>query len=111
MIENASVQQVVTQALAAAVKKSKKGSKGLLSRAETTAESSAELADLQQDLAATLGEMGSNDHDEDELMAELDALTGDVATLQVRATPQATPHATMPSVPDGFRMPESLASV
>ena len=98
MIESASVQHVVTQALSAAVKKSKRSTKGLLSRAEAAADGASDMAELNQDLAATLGEMSQNDHDDDELMAEIESMASDAQAPSAAAAAATAPSAAATAV-------------
>ena len=112
LLAQSQVQKEVAAALAGAVKKSKKLGAGLLSRTETAVEDSQELLDQQNDVSTVLSEFrptGACDDDDDDLLAELDAMVGtssdaEPAVLPVGApvAPSATPATLaklLPSVP------------
>jgi len=83
LLESASVQKSVSEALASAVKKSKRSTRGLLSKAESCVEDSAEMHDLNSDIQAVMGELGNQGgdaFDEDELERELAEMQGADAT-------------------------------
>jgi len=93
LLESAAVQKSVSEALASAVKKSKRSTRGLLSKAETAVEESAELNDMSSDIAQVMGELGqqgTDAFDEDELAAELAEMCADEAPS---TTPTAAPKA------------------
>lgn len=109
VMEQASVTAQVSTALSSAVKKSQKAGRGLLQKAEKAADGASEVMDLSQDVASTLAEMGpSGQEDDDELMAELEAMMGEdnappaVAPVAAKApipTVSAAVLAQMPKVP------------
>lgn len=74
LLESAVLQKSVSDALAQAVKKSKRSTRGLLSKAESAVEDTAELNEVSSEIAQVMGELGQQGteaFDEDELAAEL----------------------------------------
>lgn len=87
-----------------AVKKSKRSTRGLLSKAETAVEESAELNDMSSDIQAVMGELGQQGtdvFDEDELAAELaEMMAEDVAPSVAAPSSVAAPKPTASASPD-----------
>lgn len=77
LLEQAALQSDVAKALGTTAKQAAKA-KGLLSKAEGAVEGAAELRDAVDDVSNVLGEatQPSADFDEDDLLAELEAMTG-----------------------------------
>ena len=111
LLDNASVQRSVSEALASAVKRSKKGSRGLLAKAETAAEDSAEMHDLNSDLAQILGEFGqqgADEFDEDDLAAELAEMCDEHAPAVQRKAVAKPKAAASNASPDSVVSPQTL---
>ena len=75
MLQSSALQRDVASALSSAVKSTKVKTKGLLERTEDAVDSSAELKDAFDDISEVLGGLNKNDFDEDELMAEIEAMS------------------------------------
>lgn len=86
-IENQQMASQVTEALSAAMKSSKRSSKGLLNRAEGAMDDAHEIADLASDVGAMWGELNPTvlDEDDDALEAELNEMVAE----EPRAAPEA----------------------
>lgn len=84
MLQSSALQRDVASALSSAVKSTKVKTKGLLERTETAVDDSAELKDAFEDISEVLGGMHRSEFDDEELMAEIDAMS------QVEAKPHAT---------------------
>jgi hypothetical protein len=93
MLEMTAVQRSVATALSGATKSAKRGTKGLLSKAENAVESAEELSELQTDVSTVLGELGGSvgaEYDDDELAAELQSMLEEPdATATAAAAPAA----------------------
>ena len=76
-LEQADLQKEVAAALQATNKTFKK--KGLLRNAESAVEGAVETRDMSDELSCVMSELGNGhgDHDEDELLAELEAMVGE----------------------------------
>ena len=75
MLQSSALQRDVASALSSAVKSTKVKTKGLLEKTEDAVDSSAELKDAFEDISEVLGGLNRNDFDEDELMAEIEAMS------------------------------------
>ena len=75
MLQSSALQRDVASALSSAVKSTKVKTKGLLERTEDAVDSSAELKDAFDDISEVLGGLNKNDFDEEELMAEIEAMS------------------------------------
>lgn len=75
-LEEADLQQQVASALSSSVKKTKKATKGLLSKTEKAVDGSVEVRDAAEDVAAVLEGLrpAGGEFDEDELLEELQAM-------------------------------------
>lgn len=74
-LEQANVQAAISTALAASVKRTQKSSRGLLQKTESAADGAMDVMETSQDVASALAEMAPGaGEDEDELMAELEAM-------------------------------------
>lgn len=75
-LEQADLQKEVAAALQATNKTFKK--KGLLKNAESAVEGAVETRDMSDELSVVMSELGGHgDHDDDELLAELEAMVGE----------------------------------
>ena len=84
MLQSSALQRDVASALSSAVKSTKVKTKGLLEKTEHAADDSAELRDAFEDISEVLGGINKNDFDDDELMAEIEAMS------QLEPAPVAT---------------------
>ena len=90
MLQSSALQRDVASALSSAVKSTKVKTKGLLEKTEDAVDSSAELKDAFEDISEVLGGLNRNDFDEDELMAEIEAMSQmDPAPAPTEATAKA----------------------
>ena len=106
LLESAELQREVSDALSASASSVKKKSKGLLSKTENAVDEASELRDLAEDVTVALGGLATHpDEDDDELLAELDAMVADEAPAVAApvAAPVTAPVAaapvTMPAAP------------
>ena len=83
MLQSSALQRDVASALSSAVKSTKVKTKGLLEKTEDAVDSSAELKDAFEDISEVLGGMNKHDFDEEELMAEIEAMS------QLETVPEA----------------------
>ena len=75
MLESSALQREIASALSASIASTKKKTKGLLEKAETAVDDSAELRDAVDDISEVMGGLAkSDDYDEEELMEELESL-------------------------------------
>ncbi len=77
VLEDASLQQEVSSALSASVKKVKRGTKNLLKSTETAVDGAEEVRDLAEDVSHALEGLRAHETDEDELLEELEAMADD----------------------------------
>lgn len=78
LLESSALQREIASALSASIATTKKKTKGLLEKAETAADDSAELRDAVEDISEVMGGLvKADDYDDDELMEELESLTKD----------------------------------
>ena len=96
MLQSSALQRDVASALSSAVKSTKVKTKGLLEKAEDAVDSSAELKDAFEDISEVLGGLNKHDFDEDELMAEIEAMSqpepaaeSEVVPAKAQVEPQA----------------------
>ena len=90
MLQSSALQRDVASALSSAVKSTKVKTKGLLEKTEDAVDTSAELKDAFEDISEVLGGLNRNDFDEDELMAEIEAMSqSETATAQTEAPVEA----------------------
>ena len=96
MLQSSALQRDVASALSSAVKSTKVKTKGLLEKTEDAVDSSAELKDAFEDISEVLGGMNKHDFDEEELMAEIEAMSQletvpetEVAPAKAQVEPQA----------------------
>ena len=99
MLESSALQREVATALSASIATTKKRTKGLLEKAESAVDGSAELRDAVDDISEVMGGLTAGDHyDEDDLLAELEgmaqepeeaAMTEEVAATKADVEPQA----------------------
>ena len=75
MLQSSALQREIASALSAATKTTKVKSKGLLEKAEDAVDSSAELKDAFEDISEVLGGLNRSDFDDEELMAEIEAMS------------------------------------
>ena len=75
MLQSSALQRDVASALSSAVKSTKVKTKGLLEKTENAVDDSAELKDAFEDISEVLGGMNKHDFDEEELMAEIEAMS------------------------------------
>lgn len=94
-MEGASLNSEVASALKSSVKRSKKKLRGLLSKTEDAVEDTAALLDDVRDVTDTMSGLQTDNYDEDELQAELEAM---LAAAPPKAAAAAQPsHALEPS--------------
>jgi hypothetical protein len=74
VLEDANLQQQVSSALSASVKKVKKGTKGLLKSTENAVDGAEQVRDLTEDVSQALEGLRPVDADEDDLLEELQAM-------------------------------------
>ena len=87
MLQSSALQRDVASALSSAVKSTKVKTKGLLEKAEDAVDSSAELKDAFEDISEVLGGLNKHDFDEDELMAEIEAMSQPEPAAESEAVP------------------------
>jgi hypothetical protein len=91
MLESSALQREIASALSASIATTKKKTKGLLEKAESAADDSAELRDQVDDISEVMGGLAKvDDYDDDDLLAELEGLA---------------------SVPEGVEAPEVATAV
>jgi ATP/maltotriose-dependent transcriptional regulator MalT len=75
MLESSALQREVATALSASIATTKKKTRGLLEKAESAVDGSAELRDAADEISEVMGGLATNDHyDEDELLEELELM-------------------------------------
>ena len=90
MLQSSALQRDVASALSSAVKSTKVKTKGLLEKTEDAVDTSAELKDAFEDITEVLGGLNRNEFDDDELMAEIEAMSqSETATAQTEAPVEA----------------------
>lgn len=93
MLESSALQREVATALSASIATTKKRTKGLLEKAESAVDGSAELRDAVDDISEVMGGLTAGDHyDEDDLLAELEGMTQEpeeAAVTKAHVEPQA----------------------
>ena len=90
-LESSALQREVATALSASVAATKKKTKGLLEKAESAVDDSAELRDAVEDISEVMGGLNTGDqYDEDDLMEELELMAQEV---EAEATPEAAAEA------------------
>ena len=76
MLESSALQREVASALSASIASTKKKTRGLLEKAETAVDDSAELRDAVDDISEVMGGLVKVDeYDEDDLLEELELMT------------------------------------
>lgn len=102
----------MSSALAAANAKTKRSTKGLLTKAENAVENASELHDLSSDVGAVLGEMaaGGDAEDDDGLLAELNEMV-EQASAAAPPTGAAAPSTASTTGGAGVRMPATISSI
>ena len=75
MLQSSALQRDVASALSSAVKSTKVKTKGLLEKTEDAVDTSAELKDAFEDITEVLGGLNRNEFDDEELMAEIEAMS------------------------------------
>lgn len=98
MLESSALQREIASALSASIQSTKVKTKGLLEKAESAVDDSAELKDAFEDISEVLGGLAKNDFDEEELMAEIEAMgaadaDADAAPTAAAPTAAASPDA------------------
>ena len=88
VLAESALQKEVASALSASVASTKKKTKGLLSKAEEAVDGATELKDFAEDIAQTLGTLQTDTFDDDELLAEIEAMQ----QQQQQQQPQAQRH-------------------
>ena len=90
-LESSALQREVATALSASVAATKKKTKGLLEKAESAVDDSAELRDAVDDISEVMGGLNTGDqYDEDDLMEELELMAQEV---ELAAAPEAAVEA------------------
>ena len=75
MLESSALQREVATALSASIATTKKKTRGLLEKAESAVDGSAELRDAADEISEVMGGLATNDqYDEDELLEELELM-------------------------------------
>lgn len=78
ILESSALQREIASALSASIATTKKKTKGLLEKAETAADDSAELRDAVDDISEVMGGLvKADEYDDDDLMEELETLARD----------------------------------
>lgn len=93
VLESSAIQKVVASALSASVNATKSRTKRLLSNTEAAVDDVSELRDLQDDVAQALGGLQSDTVCDDELLAELDAMTTTSDFREMKLRPVVEAHA------------------
>ena len=106
--ESMSLNKEVSDALSSGLKKAKKGSKGLLSKAEAAMDGAEEMHDFNQELSQLLGGSVADTFDDDDLLAELETLSvQEPTTVAESAEEEATASDWQPiSLPVPTKQPE-----
>ena len=95
-LESSALQREVATALSASVAATKKKTKGLLEKAESAVDDSAELRDAVEDISEVMGGLNTGDqYDEEDLMEELELLAqeGEAASEPTAAEAEVEPQA------------------
>lgn len=91
MLQSSALQREVATALSASIASTKHKTRGLLEKAESAVDSSAELKDAVDDINEVMGGLGASDHfDEDELLEELECMQRETVE---EAAPEVAPVA------------------
>jgi len=102
VLAESALQKEVATALSASVAVAKKKTIGLLSKAEDAVDSAVELKEFAEDVSSVMGNLNTDNYDEDELLEELNAMSTeeeleDIVTpapvVAVAVDPQAYPAA------------------
>tara|TARA_B110000858_G_scaffold138672_1_gene157475 strand:+ start:3376 stop:4257 length:882 start_codon:yes stop_codon:yes gene_type:complete len=76
MLESSALQREIASALSASIATTKKKTRGLLEKAETAVDDSAELRDAVEDISEVMGGLvKSDDFDDDDILEELESMT------------------------------------
>ncbi len=93
MLESSALQREVASALSASIATTKKKTRGLLEKAESAVDGSAELKDAVDDINEVMGGLARvDDYDEDDLMEELELLARE-SHMEAAAETAPTPTA------------------
>ena len=93
MLESSALQREVATALSASIATTKQKAKGLLEKAESAVDSSAELKDVVDDINEVMGGLSTSDQfDEDDLLEELELMQREAADEE-EAAPEVAPAA------------------
>ncbi len=96
-LESSALQREVATALSASVAATKKKTRGLLEKAESAVDDSAELRDAVDDISEVMGGLNTGDqYDEDDLLEELELMqreTGEDAAPEAAAKAEVEPQA------------------
>ena len=96
-LESSALQREVATALSASVAATKKKTRGLLEKAESAVDDSAELRDVVEDISEVMGGLNTGDqYDEDDLLEELELMqreTGEDAAPEAAAKAEVEPQA------------------
>ena len=95
-LESSALQREVATALSASVAATKKKTRGLLEKAESAVDDSAELRDAVDDISEVMGGLNTGDqYDEDDLMEELELMAqeGEAASEPAAAEAEVEPQA------------------
>ena len=93
MLESSALQREVATALSASIATTKKRTKGLLEKAESAVDGSAELRDAAEEITEVMGGLAANDqYDEDDLLEELETMQRE-AQQEAATAPEAAPVA------------------
>lgn len=94
MLEESELQKEVASALTSSVAIAKKKTKGLLSKTEDAVDGAVELRDFAEDISQSLSGLQVETYDDDELLAELEAMAGeddskDALSVEAKSTAPA----------------------
>ena len=112
MLQSSALQREVASALSASIATTKKKTKGLLEKAESAVDGSAELRDVAEEINEVMGGLAkADDYDEEDLLEELELLAREPDDEEATAAAAAAAEEALPSAADAKAMVEPQAIV
>ena len=112
MLQSSALQREVASALSASIATTKKKTAGLLEKAESAVDGSAELRDVAEEINEVMGGLAkADDYDEEDLLEELELLAREPDDEEATAAAAAAAEEALPSAADAKAMVEPQAIV
>ena len=112
MLQSSALQREVASALSASIATTKKKTRGLLEKAESAVDGSAELRDVAEEINEVMGGLAkADDYDEEDLLEELELLAREPDDEEATAAAAAAAEEALPSAADAKAMVEPQAIV